>query len=81
MKRRKFRRKLITTVALALLLVSSVKALSHEGTCGRLVKFIDFYIASQQAEAPSMSLWERVIYSIALAKTPEKAPIAFACPE
>jgi len=73
MKRRgNLKRKFITTTLLALALVSSVKALSREEMCEPLAKFIDFYIATQQPDAPKMSVWERVIYGLAVAKTPEK---------
>ena len=63
--------KLATRLVLALGLVSSVNALSHDDVREPVVKFIDFYIASQKADAPDLSLWERVIYGLAIAKAPD----------
>jgi hypothetical protein len=68
------RRKLITTALLALALVSSLNALSRDDMRQPLVKFIDFYLAAENAEAPAMSTWERIVYAFALAKAPERSP-------
>ena len=74
------KRKVITTTLVALALVSSVKALSREEMREPLVKFIDFYVAAQQPDAPRMSVWERVIYGLAVARTPERsATLKMAC--
>jgi hypothetical protein len=59
-------------IVLAFALVSSVQALSHDDMRQPVVRFIDFYLASERADAPPMSLWERVIYGLAVAKTPAR---------
>jgi hypothetical protein len=37
-----------------------------------VVRFIDFYIAAEKAEAPKISAWERIVYGLAIAFAPEK---------
>jgi hypothetical protein len=71
-RRTGWRRRLGTDIVLASALVSSLQALSHNDTRQPVVRFIDFYLASEQADAPPMSLWERVIYGLAVAKTPAR---------
>jgi hypothetical protein len=63
---------LATASVLALALVSSVNAISRDDVCEPVVKFIDFYIATQDAEAPPMSLWEKVVYGLAIAQAPDR---------
>jgi hypothetical protein len=55
------------TLALMLILVSSVHAFSKNEVREPVVRFIDFYIAAQQADQP-MGLWERIVYGVAMAK-------------
>ncbi len=75
------KRKLITGVALGFILASSVNAWSHEDVRQPVVTFIDFYIAAQKANAPKISLWERVVYGLALARarTPQTPPAVNTC--
>lgn len=72
-KRNKLIRRLGTGIVLTFAVVSTVQAVSHDEVREPVVKFIDFYVASQQADAPPMTLWERVIYGIAVAKTPQRS--------
>jgi hypothetical protein len=76
-----WRRRFITGTMLTFVLVSSVNALSHEDVRGPVVRFIDFYVAAQQADAPPMSIWERVIYGLAIAraKVPPAQPAQDSC--
>jgi hypothetical protein len=71
-KHSRLKQRIVTCTVLALALVSSVDALSCDDMREPVVRFIDFYIAAQRAEAPRMSLWERVIYGLAIAKASEK---------
>lgn len=73
------KQKLITGIVLSFALLSTVQALAHDETRGPVVKFIDFYIASQKADVPRMSLWERVIYGLAIAKTPDRVNPQASC--
>lgn len=73
------KRKIATGSVLALALVSSVNALSHDDVPEPVVKFIDFYIATQDADAPPMSLWEKVIYGLAIAQAPERSASSSTC--
>jgi hypothetical protein len=73
------KRKLATSSVLALILVSSVDAISHDDVPEPVVKFIDFYIAAQDADAPPLSLWEKVIYGLAIAQAPEKPRTTHTC--
>ncbi len=66
------KRKLLVAVLLPLFLITGAKGICLEQTRKPVARFIDFYIAAEQADAPRMSLWERVIYGIAVAKTPER---------
>ena len=70
-KRSNRKRRLATAFALALLVVSSVHALTKNEVREPVVRFIDFYIAAQKADAP-MSLWERIMYSLAMARGGDK---------
>lgn len=72
-------RKIATGSVLALALVSSVHGLSHKDVPEPVVKFIDFYIATQEADAPPMSLWEKVIYGLAIAQSPDKPGPSSTC--
>ena len=54
-------------LAVALFVGSSVHALTQNEVREPVVRFIDFYIAAQKAEAP-MSLWERILYGLAMAR-------------
>ncbi len=65
------KRRTSTIAIISLALVSSGRALSHDEVRCPVVKFIDFYIASQSADAPKMSLWERIIFGLAVARAPE----------
>lgn len=64
---------------LAFALVSSVHGISHDDVPEPVVKFIDFYIATQDAEAPPLSLWEKVIYGLAIAQAPDKPAPSSTC--
>ena len=59
----------LTAPVLALFLLSGVQTQGRNAVCEPVVRFIDFYLAAQRADAP-MSLWERVVYGVALARTP-----------
>jgi uncharacterized metal-binding protein len=72
-KHRSLKHKLMTGVVLMLGVITSARALSHDEVRGPVVKFIDFYIAAQRANAPKMTIWERVIYGLAIARTPKRA--------
>ena len=71
-KRSSLTKKITAGSALVLLLVSSVNALCHNEVREPVVKFIDFYIASQEP-VPELTVWERIAYGLAIAKAPEKS--------
>lgn len=73
------KRKLITGAVLALALVTSVRALSREEVRGRMVTFIEFYVAAEQANAPRMSFWERVVYGVGVARSREPITTVTRC--
>jgi hypothetical protein len=62
----------LTAVMLAVFVVSGVRAFGSAAVRAPMVRFIDFYIAAQKADTP-MSVWERVVYGVALAHTPARA--------
>lgn len=62
----------LTAVMLAVFVVSGVRVFGRATVREPMVRFSDFYIAAQKADTP-MSLWERVVYSVALAHTPARA--------
>lgn len=68
-KRSSLKLKIAAGTACALALVSGARAFSCNEVREPMVKFIDFYIASEQADAPPMSTWERVLYGLAIAKS------------
>jgi hypothetical protein len=59
------------STVLVLMLISGVMALSCPEARQPVVRFIDFYIAAQKADAPKLTFWERVVYGVAQAK-PDK---------
>jgi len=59
----------LTAPVLALFLLSGVQTLGRDAVREPVVRFIDFYLAAQKADAP-MNLWERIVYGVALARTP-----------
>lgn len=70
--RSSLKRRFTTGAVLALLLVSSADALSHDDIRQPVVRFIDFYIAAQQPDVPEMGLLQRIVYGLAFAKSAEK---------
>lgn len=68
---------------MAFAFVSSLHALSHGQVREPVVKFIDFYIATQDADAPPMSFLERVAYGLVLSRdrSPQDSRRAEALPD
>jgi hypothetical protein len=62
----------LTIPVLAVFIVSGVQALGKDTVREPVVRFIDFYLAAQKADAP-ITLWERIAYGVALARTPSSA--------
>ena len=59
----------LTAPVLALFIVSGVQTLGRDAVREPVVRFIDFYLAAQKADAP-LNMWERIAYGVALAHTP-----------
>ncbi len=72
---------MITGVILIFASLTCARALTHGQIRRPVVRFIDFYIAAQKADVPKMKLWERIIYGLAIARTPDQASNPGLCDE
>ncbi len=61
----------LTAVVLAVFVFSGVRAFGSAAVREPVFRFIDFYVAAQNADAP-LSVWERIAYGVALAHTPAR---------
>jgi hypothetical protein len=68
-------RKVLAGAAIVLFVLPGVQVLGKDCVREPVFRFINFYLDAQKADA-RMSLWERVVYGVALARSPAHQPPA-----